>query len=743
MDQQAVVPAPEGAGHLIMRWLDDDRARRAASYAAGALGFWWVLQQVWPAPAGVLVQGIVIGGLTSLIAFGIALVYRANRIINFAQGELGAVPASLAVLLIVGPGLPYALALPIGIVASVAIGAALEFLLIRRFFKAPRLILTVVTIGVAQLLAGLGFLLPSAFDIKTPPQSFPSPFDLTFQIGQTVFTSNDIIAMVAVPVCIVALIAFFRFTNIGVAVRAAAESADRASLLGVPVKRLETVVWVIAAVLSTIAVFLRAGIVGLPFGQLLGPSILVRALAAVVIGRMERLPTIFAASVGLGVIEAAIVFDTGVGALVDPILFGIIIVALLVQRSKRVARGDENEGLQSAAEVRPVPRELSSLPEVRWGRRLGLAVTVLIALALPLVMSGPDISLAAVIVITAIVVISLVVLTGWAGQVSLGQVGFMGIGAATGAYMTTVWRWDLGVAIVLAGLVGSAVAIAIGLPALRFKGLLLSVTTLSFALATSSYVLSPNFQDWLPDKRFERPLLFGAISVESEIRYYYFSLVCLTIVVLMVRGLHRSRAGRVLVAIRDNERSAQAFGVNVTTAKLMAFGVSGFIAAFAGAVFVHHQQVLGTSAYAVGKSFEIFVIAVIGGLGSIPGAIIGTIFIVGIEYFRDLFPETIANTLGFLTSGVGLIVILLMLPGGLGSGLFSVRDRLLRLVAVRRGLIVPSLLADSRQETSAPPPAQDDIDMVAVAEGVEGAAAAAGANGARRRREPLRARKVS
>ena len=121
------------------------------------------------------------------------------------------------------------------------------------------------------------------------------------------------IAMIAVPVVIVALAAFFRYTNIGIAVRGSAENADRAFLLGVPVKRIETVVWVIATVLAYVSVFLRAGVVGLPIGQLLGPAILVRALAASVMGRMERLPTIFGASVLLGVLEAAIIFHMRTG----------------------------------------------------------------------------------------------------------------------------------------------------------------------------------------------------------------------------------------------------------------------------------------------------------------------------------------------------------------------------------------------------------------------------------------------
>ena len=109
-------------GDGLQKLIDDGRVRSGANLVAGGLLFYFVQQWLWPAPLGVLVQGMVIGGLTALIAFGLALIYRSNRIINFAQGDLGGVPASLAVLLIAGPGIPYFLAVPIGLVAAAAGG---------------------------------------------------------------------------------------------------------------------------------------------------------------------------------------------------------------------------------------------------------------------------------------------------------------------------------------------------------------------------------------------------------------------------------------------------------------------------------------------------------------------------------------------------------------------------------------------------------------------------------------------
>jgi branched-chain amino acid transport system permease protein len=251
-------------------------------------------------------------------------------------------------------------------------------------------------------------------------------------------------------------------------------------------------------------------------------------------------------------------------------------------------------------------------------------------------------------------------------------------------------------AILAAGLVGAVTAMVIGLPALRIKGLLLSVSTLSFALAASSYVLNRSFFDWLPSSRFERPLLFGRISLETETRYFYFALTGLLIAIFLVRGLRRSRTGRVLIAVRENERAAQSYGVSAVRAKLLGFALSGFIAAYAGAIFVHHQQVFGIQPYSVGQSLTVFIMAVFGGLGSIAGAIGGVVILEGIQYFRGVFPDAVADSLQFLASGIGLIVVLAMLPGGLSQAMYNVRDRWLRAVAERHDLHVPSLVADSR-----------------------------------------------
>ena len=168
-----------------------------------------VQQFLFPAPAGSLLAGVVLGLMTCLVSLGMYLVYRANRVLNFAAGELGLLPAVLAVMLIVESGLSWYLSLGIGLVASAVLGIAVEFLIIRRFFSAPRLVVTVASIGVAQLLAVAGLFLPGWWGTKVQSQRIDAPFDIDFEIGSRTFNANHVVAMVFAPVAIIAVGALF------------------------------------------------------------------------------------------------------------------------------------------------------------------------------------------------------------------------------------------------------------------------------------------------------------------------------------------------------------------------------------------------------------------------------------------------------------------------------------------------------------------------------------------------------
>lgn len=645
------------------------------------------IQQIWfPMPSGAVLSGTILGLLGSLAAVGLALIWRANRVINFAQGDLGVFPATLTVLLITLAGVPWLVGLVAGLGAAVLLGVLADLLVIRRFFRSPRLIMTVATIGLAQVVGFGSLLLPQAWGEGPAIRTLPPPLELTWSVGGVIFDANDVIALVAAPLLLAAVATLLRATDTGVAVRAAADRSDRAAMLGIPVRRLEAQVWTMATVLSFCSVVLTAGVASLPFGFGLGLEVVLRALAALVIGRMTHLVSVASVAVAIGVLEAGVRWNTGDAYLMAPILAALIVVSLLVQRvgDSRADR-DDSSSWQGIGDVRPVPAVLARLPEVRLGRLAGALVLAVVVLAGPLLLGTNGQLKAGVVLVFAIVGSSIVVLTGWAGQVSLGQMAFVGAGASVGAWAMVERGWDPVVTMLVAGAVGAVVAVLVGLPALRLRGMYLAVTTLALSLAASSWIFSNKVARWIPAGSFRRPDLLGRIPLDSPLRLYYFALAVLCLVLVALRGVRRSRTGRVLVALRDNEAGVTAFGVGVTRAKLTAFAISGAVAAVAGVVLVLHQAAFREVTYGPDESLNVFVATVIGGLGSLAGAVIGAVFQRGAQW---LMPAPWS----FLATGAGVLMVLLALPDGLGGLLWRVRDRYLRWAARRHG--VASLAVD-------------------------------------------------
>ncbi len=654
---------------------------------------------LFPVPLGIFVQGVVIGGLTALVAVGMALIHRSNRVLNFAQADMGGVPVVLVLMLITQWGWSYWVSVPAGLVAAALVGVLVEALVIRRFRHAPRLILTVATIGLSQILAACALLMPRLWtDERQLAPRIDAPFEFRWTVSPVVFGANALIAMVVVPVCIVALAWFLLRTQLGIAVRASATSADRASMLGIPVHRVQTLVWAIAGVFAFVALFLRAGILGLPIGSALSFAVLLRALAAVLIGRMTHFATIAASAVALGVLELGVGWNASSPLLIDPILAGVIFVALVFQRRSRTRTGDDDSsGWDAAEEVRPVPPAVRADREVRAVRWAGGTVLVVVALVLPHLLSAEPSLKASAVVIYAVLALSLVVLTGWAGQVSLGQIAFFAIGAVVGAKLSTEYDADLLVCLLAASVVGALVAIGVGLPALRSRGLQLAVITLAFSLATTNYFLNRRFFDWVPSSRVERHPLLGRLSYDTPTGIYYVALAGLVVAVLATRGIRRSRTGRVLVAMRENERAAEAYGISPMRAKLTAFATSGALASFAGCIFVHHQQSFDVQPYLPEQNFAVFTMAVIGGIGSIPGAVLGAVYLQGTQWFLD-------DQWRFFATGAGVLIVLMVLPSGLGGLMYRLRDMWLASVVRRHGLVAPSLVGDDHIDAPAPPP---------------------------------------
>jgi branched-chain amino acid transport system permease protein len=675
---------------------NSDRLRAVA--VASVVGVLAIQLIFYPMPLGNWVRGGVLGLLNAMLAMGMALIYRANRVVNFAQADLGSVPTAFAAALILFWHWPYLLGLGSGLVIAVVLGVVVEMAIVRRFRQSPRVVLTVATLGISQLMIALGILIPRWWGRNLASERIKSPIPWKLTIGTFILNGNDLIAMVVAPLAMAAIAWFLTRSRLGLAVRASAERSDRAAMLGIPVGRINTVVWALATVLAFIALFLKSGITGVPLGYAVGLPTLLQALAALVIGRLERLPTIVAMAFSLGLLEAGVQWNTQSPFLAYPIMAGVMFVVLLVQRSSTSRRdNDATSSWRGAEEVRPLAPEVAGHPWVVTIRWTLLALAGLGVVLLPVVLPVDYVLKATALIAFAVIGISLVVLTGWAGQISLGQMGIVSVGAAASATFTDRWHVDLTLALIVGGLAGGLAAFAIGIPALRLRGLYLAVTTFACGLAINTWLLNDRFFHWFPkgEHRFPRLPLFGRLSVSTPTRFYAYSLVVLALVYLAVRGIRRSRTGRVIVALRENERAAQSFSVQVVRAKLTAFVVSGVIAGIGGALYAHLNQSFVIDSYSPGESFQVFISAVIGGLGSLGGALLGALYLRGTRWFIT------AQEWQVLSSGIGVLFVLLVIPGGLGSLWVKLRDVVVRLVtrdlhgAAVTGATEPPTLADA------------------------------------------------
>ncbi|HVY11788.1 MAG TPA: ATP-binding cassette domain-containing protein [Mycobacteriales bacterium] len=698
----------------VTRWLV--RLLAVPAIAVGAeLVFGWHSHRTvvgfLPVPNGVpfgnLVEGAIFGLLYALPAFGLILVYRAQRIINFAAASLGGGAAVCGLLVITAEHQPYLVGVAVVLVSGGVLGLVARRVL-HRFSDKSRLVLTVATIGVGQLLLVLEAVLPSWFGSTVLGASqLQTPFSgMHFSIGKVVL-SGDYLAIVVVAAAVtVGLGLFFRATRTGLGVRASADNADRAMLLGIPVRRMVVLVWVIAGVLSAASAFLKIAVVGQSLGADIDPALLLFPLAAAVIARFDDLPTALIAGIGLGILDRAAYYSTNNTNLPAALVLPIVLIALLGRG--RVARAfDSGIGsFQTFAETRPVPLQLRRLPEVVWGGRGAKAAGLTLCVVGPYIVGSAKLGFLTQIVLSAIVALSLTLLTGWAGQVSLGQFGLAGVGAAVAGGLATRADADFFVTLVAAAVAGALIAALIGIPALRLPGLFLAVVTLAFSAVVALVLLDQRYFGWLLPKdgqTIERPVLFGRFDLTSDRAFYY---LCLGILVLFIASslkLRASRSGRIFVAQRDNVREAQALGVNAARTKIAAFALSGAMAAVGGALFAYQVGAVDQSTFPVQLSIDVFVFAVVGGIASPYGAVCGALFYQVLNFFGTsifgfldhLHLHSVVAFIDEIGLSSGVLLVLSFFPGGIASsGTVFIRDPFLRWVAKRHNIELPSLAAD-------------------------------------------------
>jgi ABC-type branched-subunit amino acid transport system ATPase component/ABC-type branched-subunit amino acid transport system permease subunit len=349
-----------------------------------------------------------------------------------------------------------------------------------------------------------------------------------------------------------------------------------------------------------------------------------------------------------------------------------------MSRRSRVAT-ETTSAWRLAGRVKPLPERVRHVWAIRQLPRIGVLATLLVFALIPAFAQQASQSfLWTRVVIYAIAACSLTILTGWAGQLSLGQFAFSAIGGLVTVQMVNdgwfgVHNVPWGVAVLLGVLVGAAVALLIGIPALRIPGLYLAVTTLAFAVMVEYWLVT---RRWLgiDELTGSIPVLHrpdaGVVNFSSRHSYYYLCLFFLAACLAVLAQIRRSGVGRSIVAVRDNERAAEAMTVSATRAKLVAFAVSGGIAALAGALYVTSLPTSNPSTtFATSESVTLVAIAVIGGLGSIVGPLLGAAWVIGLP---TLFPDFAAAPL--LVSSVGLLALLLFFPGGFVEIADRVRD---------------------------------------------------------------------
>lgn len=636
----------------------------------------WVTRQI-------VFNGFVNGLTTALVALGIVLIFRSTKVINFAVGNMGLPAAGLMALMTINYHLGFWLSLIISLIVGALFAAVIELIVVRRLFNAPRVILLVATIGVAQLATVIVRSFP---DLSAGRGArFPAPIGKTWNdvVGLRI-TGPQVSVIIVVPVLAALLGWFLNRTTFGRTVKASADNADLARLSGISPKVVSTFVWIVGGILSSVALILLSGIAGSPAGlETLGPSTLNRALAAAVIAGMVSFPRVVVAGVALGIIESIVRFRfiNQIG-LIDLLLFVAVVIAIFFQ-----TRGEspDKSSFSFDPRIRPIPDRIRAIWWVRHMGTLTGGFFVLLAVLIPFFITMASRQLLYTqILVYAIAALSLVVVTGWSGQISLGQMAFAGLGALAAAAAYRGLEMDIWfitftapsvpwVASLFVGAAFAAVAAAlIGVGALRVRGLLLAVSTFSFALAAQSYIYRrPIFSDGRSESvPFQRGSFLG-FDLKSERAYFWFCLGMLVLVVAIVGHLRRTGIGRSTIAVRDNPDTASAYTVPTARTKLTAFALAGGIAGLAGGLLAGSAQVVPLTErfFQVGDSLGLVAIVVIGGLGSVAGPVLGAIWVLGLP---AIFPGN--DTIPLLTSSVGLLILLLYFPGGFIQLAYGARD---------------------------------------------------------------------
>ncbi len=619
--------------------------------------------------------GVGTGAIYTLQAQGVVVIYRSTGILNFALGAYATVGAYLFVELQTDAGMSSAASTIIAVVAVAALGAATYNIVIRPLADASPLAKVIATLGV--LIA-----LQSAVVLRygsAPILYFDSmlPRNTVTLLGATIAVDRLWLLAIATGLTIV-LWAGYRFTAIGRATTASAENPEAAAALGWSPHLIGSLNWALGTGLAAIsAILLLPILVGVDPNRF--TLIFISALAVALIGRFRSFPLLLVGGLFLGISEAetARYLNPHVQGASTAVPLLIIVLFLVVRGQPLPVRGSL----------------LERLPRVGTGvvrPRIVLVLAAATAISL-LTWTSRDLTAALMVSLTAaVVLLSIVVLTGYAGQLSLGQYALAGIGAwMTGRIVaTTSIPFELALVIGVAGTI--PVGLLFALPALRTRGINLAIVTLGLGLAVQTIIFAnADYTGGFDGTRVGGQTFLGIDidPINHQDRYTLFVLFWLVVTMLAVANLRRSRSGRRMLAVRANERAAASLGVSVTQTKFHAFAVSAAIASLGGVLLAFQARTVLYLAYSPFNSILAVAHAVIGGLGFVVGPLFGgTLAQGGIGTFigdkvTDLFGGDSAkvNLYLALAGGLTVIAILIVDPNGLASH----SSRLFRRVAAR------------------------------------------------------------
>lgn len=598
------------------------------------------------------INGLIVGNIYALLAVGLALIFGVSHLINFAHGSVYSVGAFLGWVAVTYLHTPLLATLAIVALGCGLLGAVIERLALRPLQNAPRIAPLLATIGVSIVIdqcVQLGF--------GADPRSLPSLLpDWRVSIGGGSIGALDLlIAGVGVGAAGI-LFGFLRFTRLGWAVRATAQDRDAARQMGVDVDVVNSTVFAIAGALGGVAGVL----VGMYYNSI-DPSMSYQAtlkgVVAQVIGGVGNVPGAIAGSLLLGVIES-----WGVGLLGSSYrnLFAyVLLIIVLVWRPN---------GLFSRAAARP-PEPLTgtfiapSRPvniRPRW-----FVLAFIVAAALPL---APASLVGDYLIRTltnawlyGLLALSLTVVAGTAGQVSLGQAALLTIGAYASSLLALDAGWPVIGAILAASVVTGVIGALLVWPAFRLRGHYVSIATLGIGEIVALVVLNGgNFTRGPIGIAGIPPLSLGGYEV-LDVRGQYW--VALTALGLLSYGLWRilgSHLGRTWRAMRDDDVAARAQGVALDRYKGLAFGVAGAVAGMGGAIMAHVFSYINHETFTSQVSVLAITMVILGGLGNLAGAVLGALALIGLpEWFRGLADYRM------LIYGLALLLLIRFRPQGL------------------------------------------------------------------------------